>query len=300
MQSDGSIFAQVRSFLDYCRIEKGLSANSIQSYQQDLKKFLLFRESAPHLSPIDGTGLARGYVDSLYTAGLAASTIARQVTTLRNFYRFLLQEGAITEDPTHLLVLPKQWQTIPKYLNYQQVNALMDIPDPSKPAGLRDRAMLQFLYATGLRVSELCAVRIADLETTLGYVRVMGKGNKQRIVPVGQAALRSVEEYVGTGRPALLRGRLSADLFVTSRGKAMSRQAFWSLIVGHGKKVGIFHNLTPHVIRHSFATHLLEGGADLRSVQTMLGHADISSTQIYTHVMRSRLRKTVDEHHPRA
>ena len=300
MQSDGSTFAQVRSFLDYCRIEKGLSANSIQSYQQDLKKFLLFCESAPHPSPIDGTRLVRGYVDSLYTAGLAASTIARQVTTLRNFYRFLLQEGAITEDPTHLLVLPKQWQTIPKYLNYQQVNALMDIPDPSKPAGLRDRAMLQFLYATGLRVSELCAVRIADLETTLGYVRVMGKGNKQRIVPVGQAALRSVEEYVRTGRPALLRGRSSADLFVTSRGKAMSRQAFWSLIVGHGKKVGIFHNLTPHVIRHSFATHLLEGGADLRSVQTMLGHADISTTQIYTHVMRSRLRKTVDEHHPRA
>ena len=300
MQSDGRIIAQVRSFLDYCRIEKGLSVNSIQSYQQDLKKFVLFRETDSSLSPVDGTDLVRGYVDSLYTAGLAGSTIARQVTTLRNFYRFLLQEGAITEDPTHLLVLPKQWQTIPKYLNYQQVNALMDTPDPSKPAGLRDRAMLQFLYATGLRVSELCAVRIADLETSLGYVRVMGKGNKQRIVPVGQGALRSVEEYVRTGRPALLRGRSSADLFVTSRGKAMSRQAFWSLIVGHGKKAGIFHNLTPHVIRHSFATHLLEGGADLRSVQTMLGHADISTTQIYTHVMRSRLRKTVDEHHPRA
>ena len=300
MQAAAPICAQVQSFLDYCRIEKGLSANTIQSYQQDLKKFLQFVEGSATDGGLVQTELVRAYIDSLYEAGLASSTIARQVATLRGFYRFLMQEGLIATDPTSLLVSPKKWQTIPKYLNYQQINALMDAPDPEKPVGLRDRAMLQFLYATGLRVSELCTVQLSDLETSLGYVRVVGKGNRQRIIPVGQVALRSVEEYLRAGRPVLLRGRPSPDLFVTSRGKSMSRQAFWSLIIAHGAKVGIFHNLTPHVIRHSFATHLLEGGADLRSVQTMLGHVDISTTQIYTHVMRSRLRKTVDEHHPRA
>jgi integrase/recombinase XerD len=160
--------------------------------------------------------------------------------------------------------------------------------------------MLEFLYATGLRVSELCGVRISELEMNLGIVRVVGKGNKHRIVPVGKSALSAVERYLGNGRPALLKGRASPYLFVTNRGGAMTRQGFWMLLGGYGKKAGIFHNLTPHVLRHTFATHLLEGGADLRSLQSMLGHADISTTQIYTHVVRSRLRKTVDEHHPRA
>jgi integrase/recombinase XerD len=160
--------------------------------------------------------------------------------------------------------------------------------------------MLEFLYATGLRVSELCKIRVSDLEMDMGFVRVVGKGNKHRIVPVGKAALAAVTHYLEGGRHPLLKGRASPYLFVTNRGGAMSRQAFWKLLGGYGKKAGIFHDLTPHVLRHTFATHLLEGGADLRSVQTMLGHADISTTQIYTHVMRSRLRKTVDEHHPRA
>jgi integrase/recombinase XerD len=160
--------------------------------------------------------------------------------------------------------------------------------------------MLEFLYATGLRVSELCGVRLSAVEMNMGVVRVVGKGNKQRIVPVGKAALQAVEHYVGDGRPRLLKGRVSPYLFVTNRGGAMSRQAFWQLLAAYGKKAGIFHDLTPHVLRHTFATHLLEGGADLRSLQSMLGHSDISTTQIYTHVVRSRLRKTVDEHHPRA
>ena len=173
-------------------------------------------------------------------------------------------------------------------------------PDLSKPQGLRDRAMLEFLYATGLRVSELCKVRVMYVEIRMGVVKVLGKGNKHRIVPVGRSALRAVECYLADGRPRLLKGRPCPHLFVTNRGRAMTRQAFWKLLAGYGKKAGIFHDLTPHVLRHTFATHLLEGGADLRSVQTMLGHADIATTQIYTHVMRSRLRKTVDEHHPRA
>ena len=160
--------------------------------------------------------------------------------------------------------------------------------------------MLELLYATGLRVSELCKVGVSDIELNMGVVRVLGKGNKHRIVPVGKAAVKAVELYLASGRPLLLKGRPSPYLFTTNRGGAMSRQAFWKLLAGYGKKAGIFHDLTPHVLRHTFATHLLEGGADLRSVQTMLGHADISTTQIYTHVMRSRLRKTVDEHNPRA
>jgi integrase/recombinase XerD len=231
---------------------------------------------------------------------MASRSIARHVTTLRNLFQFLVENGALDTDPTANLATPRQWHSLPKYLNKKQVDALLASCDLTKPQGLRDRAMLEFLYATGLRVSELCRVRVSDLERNMGFVRVVGKGNKHRIVPVGKAALQAVEHYLAGARSRLLRGRPSPFLFVTNRGSAMTRQAFWKLLAGYGKKAGIFHDLTPHVMRHTFATHLLEGGADLRSVQTMLGHADISTTQIYTHVMRSRLRKTVDEHHPRA
>jgi len=244
--------------------------------------------------------IVRRHVDMLYQARMSSRSIARHVTTIRNFYKFLMEQGAVESDPTALLDAPKHWHSLPKYLNKQQLTDLIAAPDRSRPQGLRDSAMLEFLYATGLRVSELCKIRVSDLERNMGFVRVVGKGNKHRIVPVGKAALAAVEEYLGSGRPRLLNGRASAYLFVTKRGAAMTRQAFWKLLAGYGKKAGIFHNLTPHVLRHTFATHLLEGGADLRSVQTMLGHSDISTTQIYTHVMRSRLRKTVDEHHPRA
>lgn len=176
----------------------------------------------------------------------------------------------------------------------------MKAPDENCSTGERDRAMIDFLYATGLRVSELIRVRVTDVDFRLGVVRVVGKGNKQRIVPVGSKALAAVEAYIGHGRAALLKGRQSPYLFVTARGGCLTRQGFWKLLGIQGRKAGIFSGLSPHVIRHSFATQLLEGGADLRSLQTMLGHADISTTQIYTHVLRSRLRKTVDEHHPRA
>jgi integrase/recombinase XerD len=209
-------------------------------------------------------------------------------------------ERVIDTNPTELLPSPKQWSTLPKFLNQQQIDAILTAPDLSKPAGMRDRAMLELLYATGVRVSELCGIRLGDLETGLGVVRVTGKGNKQRLVPVGKSALAAVSTYVESGRSQLLKGRASPHLFVTARGGRMTRQGFWKLLAGYGRKAGIFHDLTPHVIRHSFATHLLEGGADLRSVQTMLGHADIATTQIYTHVVRSRLRHVFDRHHPRA
>jgi integrase/recombinase XerD len=247
----------------------------------------------------DREGLAV-YVDSLYSSGLSSRSIARHLATIRNYCSFLLRQGTIREDPTIFLTAPKQWSRLPRYLNLDQINSLISAPEESKPTGMRDRAMLELLYAAGLRVSELCKVELSDLNMEYGVLRVTGKGGKQRLVPVGKAALAAVREYLDKARPGLLKGRGSRYLFVTAGGGMLTRQAFWKLLAVHGKKAGIFRGLTPHVIRHTFATHLLEGGADLRSVQTMLGHADISTTQIYTHVLRSRLKKTVEEHHPRA
>jgi integrase/recombinase XerD len=237
----------------------------------------------------------------LYRAGLSARSVSRHIASIRGYYGFLLQEGKIEVDPTENIPTPRQWQNIPKFLNSDQITGLLTAPDKTKPTGLRDSAMLELLYATGLRVSELVGVKMTDLQPEFGVLRVTGKGNKQRLVPVGRPAIEAIEEYLRSGRHVLLgKRRASPYLFITARGGAMTRQMFWILLKGYGKRAGIFHHLSPHVLRHSFATHLLEGGADLRSVQTMLGHADISTTQVYTHVMRSRLRNTVDEHHPRA
>jgi integrase/recombinase XerD len=297
MRSDASISAHLASFLDFCRIEKGLARTTIESYRLDLERF------AGSLKPADlwaDPECVRRHLDSLYRAKMASRSISRHLTTLRNLYRYLLEKGELSSDPTANLAAPKQWQSLPKYLNKKQIDDLLATPDQTKPQGLRDRAMLEFLYATGLRVTELCRLRVSDVDQNMGFVRVVGKGNKHRLVPVGKSALQAVEHYLASGRPQLLKNRPSPYLFVTNRGGAMTRQAFWKLLAAYGKKAGMFRDLTPHVLRHTFATHLLEGGADLRSVQTMLGHADISTTQIYTHVMRSRLRKTVDEHHPRA
>ncbi|MDX2149727.1 MAG: site-specific tyrosine recombinase XerD [Bryobacteraceae bacterium] len=287
--------AKIRSFLDYCRVEKGLAKNSLFAYARDLARLAAF--AGDRLPDTDGL---RAYLDSLYQSGLSARSVARHLVTLRNLYQFLLREGVIRDDPTALLAAPRQWNTLPKYLSRNDVDRLLEAPPPDEPVGLRDRAMLQFLYATGLRVTELCQVRLTDLNLELGVVRVTGKGNKQRLVPFGKVAAEAVRRYLSEARNLLLKNRQTPHLFVTGRGQKMSRQGFWKRISLHGRAAGIGQKLTPHLLRHSFATHLLEGGADLRSVQTMLGHADISTTQIYTHVLRSRLRKTVDEHHPRA
>jgi integrase/recombinase XerD len=289
--------ARIETFLDFCRIEKGLAWNTVEAYRQDLDRFAAYISDHMDLPGVEGV---RRYVDSLYQSGLSSRSVARHLTTLRTFHSFLLETGVEQVDPTTLLSAPKQWQNLPKYLNNEQVSALLAAPDATQPAGLRDRAMLEFLYATGVRVSELCKVRVSDVELRLGYVRILGKGNKHRLVPVGASAIKMVEEYLASGRSGLLKRRASPYLFITSRGGAMTRQAFWKLLRRYGCKAGIFHHLTPHVLRHTFATHLLEGGADLRSVQEMLGHADISTTQVYTHVMRARLRKTIDDYHPRA
>jgi integrase/recombinase XerD len=288
---------RIREFLEYCGVEKGLSGSTIGSYQLDLKRFSKTMGSAAEAPSAENV---RSYIDSLYKLRLSSRTITRHLATIRNYCRFLVREGGLERDPTETLVSPKQWVSLPKYLNRKEIENLLAAPDAAEPAGLRDRAMLEILYAAGLRVSELCGLEMTALELNHGFIRVRGKGNKERLVPVGRSAIGCVNEYLEKGRAAILKGRACPYVFVTARGTRMTRQCFWQRLALHGKKAGIFRNLTPHVLRHSFATHLVENGADLRSVQTMLGHADISTTEIYTHVARSRLRSTVDQHHPRA
>ena len=291
---------EIRAFLAFCRMEKGLSQNSLDAYSRDLAALRIFADPLTHGSLPDAEVL-RSYLNELYKKDLSTRSIARHLSAIRSFCHFLVADEKLATDPTEHLSSPKQWSTIPKFLNRDQIEKLIAAPDCTKPSGLRDRAMLELLYATGIRVSELIQLRQSNLDMRLGAVRVTGKGNKQRIVPVHATALRMIADYVERGRPLLLKGKATPWLFVTARaGQPMTRQAFWASIKLNGKKAGIFHHLSPHVLRHTFATHLLEGGADLRSVQTMLGHADLSTTEIYTHVVRSRLRDTLDRHHPRA
>ena len=299
MPFHASVSAAREAYLDFCRMEKGLAANSVDAYGRDLARFDGFAAAHTGGNLPDSAELLL-YLDQLYKAGLGSRSIARHVSTIRNLYAFLLREGRIGEDPTAALPVMRQPRKIPKYLNTTQVEALEAAPDAAKPNGQRDRAMLALLYASGLRVSELCSLQMPDLNLEMGLVRVTGKGNKERLVPMGKEAVNEIRAWLETGRPALLKSRPSKFVFVTSRGGKLTRQGFWKALGQYGKQAGIFRGLSPHVLRHTFATHLLEGGADLRSLQTMLGHADIGTTQIYTHVAKSRLRAAVDAHHPRA
>jgi integrase/recombinase XerD len=289
----------IRAFLVYCRTEKGLSLNSLDAYTRDLTGLRAFVEPRT-AGDFPDAEVLRSYVNYLYKKNLSSRSIARHLSAMRSLFHFLLAGEQVAMDPTEHLSSPKQWSTIPRFLNGQQIESLIAAPDIAKPTGMRDRSMLELLYATGIRVSELINLRMSNLDAGLGVIRVTGKGNKQRLIPVHPGALRAISEYVANGRSGLLNGKPSPYLFVTARGGPMTRQAFWASIKLNGKKAGIFHDLSPHVLRHTFATHLLERGADLRSVQTMLGHADLSTTEIYTHVVRSRLRDTLDRHHPRA
>ena len=299
MPEVASLSAIVQRYLDFCRMEKGLVRNSISAISLDLNGFRNFcNERKVAGIPVEED--LRCYVDLLYKKGLSSRSIARHLSSLRGLYSYLIGLGTLQADPTEFLSTPKQWKSIPKFLNTEDIDKLLQSCDLTEPLGQRNRAMLELLYASGLRVSELCGVEISDLNPDLGVLRVTGKGDKQRLVPVGRQAIEFVTRYLETARPAILKQRASRFLFVTGRGSRMTRQMFWTALRELGKRVGIFHGLTPHVLRHSFATHLLENGADLRSVQTMLGHVDIGTTEVYTHVMRGRLRRVVDEHHPRA
>jgi integrase/recombinase XerD len=299
MNSEGGLSSAAAAFLAWCRIEKGLAPQTLFAYSLDINKFKLFWAQREQ-SSLPAAADVGVYVDELYAAGLSSRSVARHLTTLRGLYRFLMREGRIAEDATRFLHAPKQWRNLPKYLTRAQVELLLAEPEPKLPREARDRAMIEVLYASGLRVSELCGLKLSDVNLSLGYLRVTGKGSKTRMVPMGQKAQEAIQEYLDCPRAQLLRTRPSPYLFVTARGGPLTRQAFWKRLNFYALRAGIHVPLSPHVLRHSFATHLLEGGADLRSVQVMLGHADIATTEIYTHVVRSRLREIVDRHHPRA
>jgi integrase/recombinase XerD len=293
----------ISSYLMHVRVEKGLSANTISAYKRDLQKFDEFARKRKLTLETVGRDDLVDFLAGLYRLKLESRTVARQLVTLRNFFRFAQIQELIPEDPSINLESPKIRRHLPGYLRLEEVEKLLEQPDSKTPMGLRDRAMLEVLYSTGLRVSELTSLGVNDLDTKVGCVRCIGKGDKERIVPVGKKALGMVDKYLREGRPQLLRNAKASSgpsLFINRRGAALSRVGVWKILSAYGRRAGLRVALTPHMLRHSFATHLLERGADLRSVQLMLGHADISTTQIYTHVVEERLKQIYKAHHPRA
>ena len=288
----------VDQFMSHLRVEKGLADNTVQSYSRDLSRFLSYLETKG-LSPLhaDRDHIA-SYLGTL-KGELCNRSIARSLSALKIFFRFLVSEGKIEKSPARLVESFKQPLRLPETLNHEEVDRLLSQPDPSCLIGLRDRAMLELLYATGLRVSELVGLNVLGVNLDVGYVRTIGKGSKERMVPMGDRAIDAIGSYISGGRPGLLRAGNSAYLFLNSRGRPLTRQGFWKIIRNYGVSAGIKKRITPHQLRHSFASHLLDGGADLRAVQVMLGHEDISTTQIYTHVTRERLKKIHEDHHPR-
>ncbi len=287
-------------FINYLIVEKGLSKNTIVSYSADLALYLEFlKESGiSNIADADRASILKHLI-ALRDAGLGSRSRARHLVTLRGFYRFLVQEKVLKANPAKMVDLPKTGRKLPDVLKIDDVIRLIDAPDLSKPLGLRDAAMLELLYAAGLRASELVTVGIGNVNLEACFVRVLGKGSKERVVPIGQAAKKKLDAYLVSGRPALLKNRPSLYLFVTRSAKPMTRQGLWKLLKQYAVKAGLTHDATPHTMRHSFATHLLEAGADLRSVQVMLGHVDISTTQIYTHVALKKLKAIHTEYHPR-
>jgi integrase/recombinase XerD len=290
----------IRSFLTYLRVEKGRSENTLLAYGRDLAQFAAFAaERGKGLEGID-RGDILDYLKSLYGRGLDSRSVARHLVTLRNFFRFALREGMIPADPAEHLQSPKIRSQLPSFLSIEEVDRLMAQPDPKTPHGLRDKAMLELLYATGMRVSEMLSLKLDDIRFEMGYLRCIGKGNKERLVPVGRQALGAVERYLREGRAKLLKRKTSPYVFVNQMGGRLGRVGFWKILAAYGRKAKLRVRLSPHKLRHSFATHLLERGADLRSVQLMLGHSDIATTQIYTHVVQDRLKQVYKAHHPRA
>jgi integrase/recombinase XerD len=285
-------------FLNFLRVERGLSANTLSAYKLDLEKLQRFATVIQkEIVTIERQDLIR-FVKHLHGTGLDSRSVARVLVTVRNLFKFLLLDSRIKRDPSANLDVPKAWQSLPRFLITEEVERLLDSPDTSTNLGIRDRAMLEVLYATGLRVTELVSLKEADVNLDAGFLTTLGKGSKERLVPVGKSAIEWAVRYLAI-RPALLSGKRTTYLFLNSRGLPISRQAFWKLISFYGEKAKLGH-ITPHLLRHSFATHLLENGADLRSVQMMLGHSDIGTTQIYTHVTNERLREIYLKYHPRA
>lgn len=290
----------VAEFLEALQTERGASPNTLSAYRRDLAGFEHFlREQRWALSRVRTAELSQ-YLLKLKREGLGLRSVARHLSAVRGFYRFLLREGRIRRDPTEPLEAPRLPQRLPRALSFEKVTALIEAIEPDGPAGLRDRAFLELLYATGMRASECCALRIEDVNFSAGYVTPTGKGSRQRLVPVGAQALYWVRRYLAEARPLLVRRRDPGTLFVNRRGDRFTRQGLWEIIKKVARRAGMERAVSPHTLRHSFASHLLERGADLRSVQTMLGHADISSTQIYTHLSSKAVREMYMRFHPRA
>jgi integrase/recombinase XerD len=288
-------------FLSHARIEKGLAANSVEAYGRDLRRYVehleaLGRDDWASISRVD----VQAHLARLVELGLSPRSQARALSAIRQLHGVLVREKLAPNDPTDEIDAPRPGRRLPSLLSREEVDALLAVPDPRRAAGRRDRAMLELLYATGLRVSELVSLELNDVNLETRVLIARGKGSKERLVPIGAPAAEAVRAYLFNARDALLRGRRSKDLFVTPRGGRMTRQGFAKIVARAARMAGIRRAISPHKLRHSFATHLLEGGADLRAVQAMLGHADVSTTQIYTHVDRTHVRRLYDRHHPRA
>jgi integrase/recombinase XerD len=292
--------ANIRSFVAYLRSEKGLSKNTIAAYGRDVTKFAAF--CAEHGIPLEqiSHSIIVEFLSTLYRRGLDSRSVARHLVTVRHFLRFCVMEKTLEKDPSENIQAPKFRHTLPEFLSVEEVTNLLAQPDTSNVQGLRDKAMIELLYSSGLRVSELVHLKIGDLQLEAGYLRCIGKGDKERLVPIGKKALEWIREYIAKSRPQILGDNDSIFLFPSRTGRSVDRFVFWKNLRMYGTKAGLRKSLSPHMLRHSFATHLLDGGADLRSVQMMLGHADISTTQIYTHVVEGRLRQVYKAHHPRA
>lgn len=291
---------RVVDYLDHLRAERGLSPNTIAAYRSDLHKLIAWsrarKQPLEELKPRD----ISGFLTHLKASGLAARSVGRAVHAARGFFRFLVREEKLADDPMENVRAPRPFKPLPRFLSRAQVEALLRAPDPATPLGLRDRAILETMYASGLRASEVIRLKTENIDPDLGLLRIFGKGRKERLVPIGSSALAAILRYEREGRAALLKTKRTRELFLNHGGASLSRMGLWLIVRRHALAVGVAHVLTPHVLRHSFATHLLENGADLRALQAMLGHADISTTEIYTHVSRERLRQVFDRYHPRA
>ncbi|WP_206830978.1 site-specific tyrosine recombinase XerD [Alicyclobacillus fructus] len=291
---------EIRKFLEHVRLERGLSENTAVSYARDLADFSAYLAREERTWADADRTLVLRYLSDLKRRGMKAATIARRMSALRAFFRFLVREGGLTSDPTASIEVAAPEEHLPRVVSEEDVERLIGAVRRPDAMGLRDRAMLETLYATGVRVSELLALSLEDLELAAGYIRVFGKGNKERVVPLGEVAQDALTLYLRYGRPLLARDRNENAVFLNRFGRRMTRQGFWNLLKGYARQAGVAEQVTPHTLRHSFATHLLEGGADLRVVQELLGHADISTTERYTHVTPKRLREVYRNAHPRA
>jgi integrase/recombinase XerD len=289
----------IDAYLGYLRDVRRVAANTVESYARDLAALHAFADELKQPPESLGRHQLEAFVRELMTRGLSPRSVARTVASVRGFYRYVALEQKLEESAAADLRAPRAWPALPKFLGLDEVDRLLAQPKDDTPRGLRDKAMLAVLYASGMRVSELVSLKPGDLNLDEGYLTCVGKGDKERIVPVGLEATDSLRRYMRDARPALLRSRKSTWLFVNARGGRLSRVGFWKILKAHGIAAGITRDISPHVLRHSFATHLLERGADLRAIQVMLGHADLSTTQIYTHVLEARLRAVYDKYHPR-